>query len=217
MADEAFDRRADVVLERPAVGEAVDDHLVAAGAGREHVPEGGTDGARRRWQLQLEPQHRPAGDRVPRFELLREAEQELVLVEPDDELDGAVRVERVRGERARGSADDHQTFGVGRREHDALAADRDEPRRGVELDRGRGCEIGKRIEHDARSRRANDRDHAGRQDREIDVFAGKLDRRTGLTEHPDVAAEPDRRPLPVGGCRDRRRQRRHVTSCRTRG
>ena len=133
--DHVLDRRADVVAERPAVGEPVHEHFVAARARHPQVAGGRADRARRRRQLERELAQRPARHRVPDLELAGLTDDELVALDADDELDrAALEIDRVRREPATRRAHDRDLLVIRRDHHEPAAGDRGDPR-GARSDR----------------------------------------------------------------------------------
>jgi hypothetical protein len=219
VAAHRLDRRARDVRERAPVRQPVHEHLAGAGPHRPQVALRRADDARRRRQLELEPQERSARDGVPHLELAGQADQELVALEPDDELGGVPRIDRLRRQRAARGAHEHHLLAARRDQREPRPGDGREPHRLVEIDPRDRVEVRRLVERDLRRAVARDRDeHVRRADeREVDVVAVELehaDRRAGAArEHGDLVAPPDRRPLPVR----RRDDHAAITSWRTRG
>ncbi len=207
MCDHAVDRRADVVTERPPVGEPVDVDLVAVRPRDPEVTGGGADRARGRRELERQLAQRAPRDRIPDLELLALTDDELVALDARHELQGAaLEVDGVRCEAAAVRADDRELLPVGRYEDEPARCDRRDVGGHREID-PRGClELRRVVElHARRGSRArrDDEDVRGpADDREIDIIALERERRdrgrnpTGEQRH--VATLTRDSPLAIG-------------------
>ena len=208
MADHLLHRCADLVTERSAVGQPEHEHLVAAGPGDPQVALRGTDGARRRWELELEAEQGAAGHRVPDLELAEQPEQDLVALEPDRELDLAAGIDRVGGQGAPGRAHDQHLLGIEGGQDDPRARHRGEAHRDLEIETRGGIEIGRLVEHHARLAAAHHGDQrVGRPDgRQIGIGL-ELEHADGgpdpLAQQQHLATAPQRDELAVGRRGDR--------------